>query len=568
MKRMLLTLTAAALCAAETFAAPLGPGFTYQGHLNDGGQPATGRYDMIFNLYDDPTNGNVLGTYSIFGGVPVTNGLFSVELNAYGEFGTNAFNGQARWLQIGVRTNSNNAMNPWINLSPRQPLSCAPLAMFAGNAAKADMAAAVADGAITASKLASGSLAWSNISGIPSGFADGIDHGAYYTAGPGLNLDWLFKFSVDFGGSGTATSAARSDHGHFGTTWGGSASLINGLSVTNGANNSVGLYGQQGTGSGFPYLFGNTAGVWGESSHGNGVWGASGHTNGSGVVGLAATMTGSNAGVTGRSISSSGAGVRGVATATTGTNVGVVGQSDSTSGAGIRGVATALSGPAIGVHGETASDNGQAVQGLATASSGSTAGVFGQSDSTSGTGVSGNASAATGATVGVRGESHSVQGFGVVARNDLGVAFKAAGSGIIQSDAGSAIWIPGCTGRASNAMPHGGRLHVYDDCDAEFPLTLPGNLYGQNTVVKSIDVIYSCYDADNDYITQTQVIDDELSVLYTDALPHISNTRTNYTVPFTYYFANSARFLTLRVSCKVDNAYVFIHGIRVRLGHK
>ena len=70
---------------------PLGPGFTYQGRLNDGGAPANGHYDMIFNLYDAPTNGNVLGSFSIFGAVPVTNGLFTVELNAYNEFGTNAF---------------------------------------------------------------------------------------------------------------------------------------------------------------------------------------------------------------------------------------------------------------------------------------------------------------------------------------------------------------------------------------------------------------------------------------------------------------------------------------------
>jgi hypothetical protein len=78
MKSYLISLTAVALCAAETFAAPLGTGFTYQGRLNDGGLPANGAYDMIFNLYDDPTNGNVLGSFSIFAAVPVTSGLFSM----------------------------------------------------------------------------------------------------------------------------------------------------------------------------------------------------------------------------------------------------------------------------------------------------------------------------------------------------------------------------------------------------------------------------------------------------------------------------------------------------------
>lgn len=34
--------------------------------------------------------------------VPVSNGLFTVLLNGNGEFGANAFNGSARWLQIQV----------------------------------------------------------------------------------------------------------------------------------------------------------------------------------------------------------------------------------------------------------------------------------------------------------------------------------------------------------------------------------------------------------------------------------------------------------------------------------
>src|SRR6185369_16414157 len=136
-KTYLLAVTLAALCAAEAFAESAGPGFTYQGRLNDGGVPAKGNYDMIFNLYDAPANGNSLGNFSIFGAVPVTNGLFTVELNRYGEFGANAFNGQARWLQIGVRTNNNNALNPWVDLSPRQALTQAPHATFAMNASNA-----------------------------------------------------------------------------------------------------------------------------------------------------------------------------------------------------------------------------------------------------------------------------------------------------------------------------------------------------------------------------------------------------------------------------------------------
>jgi len=375
MKTLFTSLTLAALCAVETFAAPTGTAFTYQGRLNDSGAPANGNYDMIFNLYDDATNGTALGTFSIFGAVPVSNGLFTVELNSYGEFGTNAFNGQARWLQIGMRTNNNNAMNPWINLSPRQPLNCAPQAMFAQSASTADsamMAATVPDGAITGSKLASGAVQannlapgavdWANISGIPAGFADGLDNGPTYTAGAGLNLNWVYQFSVDFGGSGSATTAAHSDHGHFGSAWGGNASFGPGLGVTNGAGNGAGLYGQQGTGSGFPYIFGNPAGVWGESSVGSGVWGASA----------------TSAGVRGISLGTNGYGVYGATLATNGSSYGVYGQSASYLGAGVRGVATASSGATSGVRGESDSFYGDGVLGLAMSTNGPTTGVAGQ----------------------------------------------------------------------------------------------------------------------------------------------------------------------------------------------
>ena len=182
MKLFHSSLLLTVFCAGQTLATPLGSGFTYQGKLNDGGAPANGNYDMIFNLYDAPTNGNVFGTFSIFAAVPVGNGVFTVELNSYGEFGTNAFNGQARWLQIGVRTNSNNALNNFVFLNPRQPLDPAPYALFAQSAAVAQNAvaaqnAAVAQNAVNAQSAASvtGSVAASQIAGVlsPNNFGAG-----------------------------------------------------------------------------------------------------------------------------------------------------------------------------------------------------------------------------------------------------------------------------------------------------------------------------------------------------------------------------------------------------------
>jgi len=100
MKNITLTLTfLAALASAPLLAAaPLGAAFTYQGRLDDGGQHANNLYDLTFTLHDDPVNVASVGTYIILSAVPITNGLFTVQLNTNGEFGANAFNGQARWL--------------------------------------------------------------------------------------------------------------------------------------------------------------------------------------------------------------------------------------------------------------------------------------------------------------------------------------------------------------------------------------------------------------------------------------------------------------------------------------
>jgi hypothetical protein len=422
-KTLACAAAVAALCTISTFATqPLGPGFTYQGRLNDGGAPANGNYDMIFNLYDAPTNGNVLGSFSIFGAVPVTNGLFTLELNTYGEFGPNAFNGQARWLQIGVRTNNNNAGNPWVNLSPRQPLDPAPHAIYALNASNSINAAYATNAAFASNASSANSVAWANISGIPAAFADGVDNDTTYSAGAGLNLSGANQFSVNFGGSGIATTSAHSDHGHFGAVWGGNQSFGLGLSVTNGAANGAGLYGQQGSGSGFPYVFGNTAGVWGESSQGSGVYGAS------------ATFRG----VQGVSLGAQGSGVYGTALSTTGTNYGVFGKASSTNGAGVYGLEGAnatntqksiVAKWGAGVLGE--SSTGIAVAGV----SDRRTGVFGSSSD--GIGVEGLSATSTGVDGysvggdGVRGFSYSSDGVygggsrnGVWGESDSGVGVK------------------------------------------------------------------------------------------------------------------------------------------------
>ena len=102
--------------------------FTYQGRLNTGATQANGEYEMTFDLYDAATNGNVVGSQSV-APVPVTNGLFMVSL----DFGSNAFNGAPRWLEITVNLFGSDQIPT--TLAPRQRITSAPYAIHAGNAA-------------------------------------------------------------------------------------------------------------------------------------------------------------------------------------------------------------------------------------------------------------------------------------------------------------------------------------------------------------------------------------------------------------------------------------------------
>ena len=105
-------------------AAPLGTAFTYQGRLTDGANPATGIYDLRFAIYDASGGGSVLGVLTN-AATPVTNGLFTVTL----DFGADVFNGDARWLEIGVRAGTND----FTVLNPRQALTPTPYALQAAN---------------------------------------------------------------------------------------------------------------------------------------------------------------------------------------------------------------------------------------------------------------------------------------------------------------------------------------------------------------------------------------------------------------------------------------------------
>jgi trimeric autotransporter adhesin len=148
MKPKFLTLLALTLAfslqpSALLFAAPLGTAFTYQGKLANGTNAANGSHDLKFTLYDALSTGSVVAGPLTNSPVAVTNGLFTVFL----DFGGNVFDGNARWLEIGVRTNGDTG--DFTLLSPRQELTAGPYAVYAPTAGTA----ATVTGNVSASQL-------------------------------------------------------------------------------------------------------------------------------------------------------------------------------------------------------------------------------------------------------------------------------------------------------------------------------------------------------------------------------------------------------------------------------
>ena len=106
-------------------AVPMGSAFTYQGHLYDSNRVANDLYDFQFKLYDANSSGSQKGTNVNIPDVDVIDGYFTVEL----DFGSSVFNGDARWLEIGVRPGLQNDPCEYTPLSPRQKVTPTPYAL-------------------------------------------------------------------------------------------------------------------------------------------------------------------------------------------------------------------------------------------------------------------------------------------------------------------------------------------------------------------------------------------------------------------------------------------------------
>jgi len=104
--------------------------FTYQGRIDNAGQPASGLYDMRFRLYTPL--GVPVGSTLCVDDVNVTGGLFSASL----DFGP-VFTGQQLLLEVDVRPDTGLTCadtTGYSTLAPRQAIVAAPYALLALNA--------------------------------------------------------------------------------------------------------------------------------------------------------------------------------------------------------------------------------------------------------------------------------------------------------------------------------------------------------------------------------------------------------------------------------------------------
>lgn len=304
-----------------------GSAFTYQGRLDQSGSPVNDSCNFKFTLYDAASGGSVVGSTVTKTGVPVTDGVFSTDL----DFGSGYFTGDARYLQIQVQCSGDSS---YTSLSGRVALNAAPYAL------------SLVPGAVISGTHPTGRVL-SVSDTATSGFTFGVFSESNSTEGTGV----MGYGAVGVRGQSDSTSGA----GVVGqaTATSGATSGVYGL---NDSPSGYGVYGDNTASTGTPY------GVYGISSDSGsatsyGVYGKSNSSVGIGVGGSAATN-----------------GVYGEATNTSGATWGVYGKSSSASGYGVFGTNANTNG--AGVRGETV--DGHGVEGIVDwTQSGTGVGVYG-----------------------------------------------------------------------------------------------------------------------------------------------------------------------------------------------
>ncbi|MBP7687888.1 MAG: tail fiber domain-containing protein [Thermoflexales bacterium] len=102
-----------------------GSSFSYQGRLIKNGQPVSDTCNLSLSLWDSSNGGNFLNS-NTFNSIPISNGLFTVQL----DYGATTFAGDARWIETAVRCTGD---ANYITLEPRTKLTATPYALYSLN---------------------------------------------------------------------------------------------------------------------------------------------------------------------------------------------------------------------------------------------------------------------------------------------------------------------------------------------------------------------------------------------------------------------------------------------------
>ena len=367
-----------------------GTALTYQGRLLNAGEPANGLFNVDFNLWDDPVVGIQIGSTVMFNSLPISDGLFTVEL----DFGANAFDNNDRWLEIVINGTE---------LTPRQPITRAPYSIQT-RGIFVDQDQNVGIGTTNPqAKL--------HIDDSPDQPAIRAATNWYAIRGTKLGNG---TFPGLWGDTNSQSSGATGIRGYVNSTSpGASSSGVRGINDGTGGH-GIGVYGSQ-AGSGWG-VYGTTpagVGVYGESETGTGVRGISNSPGGYGGIFGDFDDPGNGLLVFGDSHL---LGRVGIGTTAPSNALDVV----STTTRTISAYNPSTSGVNYGLYGQTASSEGRGVFGFAHAATGFSIGVIGTSSSSSGKGVLGFASSPLGNTYGVRGQIISPDGYGVYSDGDYG----------------------------------------------------------------------------------------------------------------------------------------------------
>ena len=118
------------LCFGNSPSHAQGTAFNYSGELSVKDAPARGEFDFQFRLWDEAQGGTQIGPTIRFDAIRVERRRFSVTL----DFGAESFDGDARWLEIGVRRSKKD--ESYTMLKPRQNVKPVPYAIHAGSASR------------------------------------------------------------------------------------------------------------------------------------------------------------------------------------------------------------------------------------------------------------------------------------------------------------------------------------------------------------------------------------------------------------------------------------------------